>query len=254
MARRHRRNASRIESKINVTPMGDVSLSLLLGFLVITPIILETVSATLPQGGGVASGQVKQETTIASCQHLGLRQLGDQEINIVDIVRPVTKYAAMVRDPKRIRWHLEEHPEEREEIFNYNPSYVFFTKGSKGPLGAIGTPLVAMQSIATDLSLFPKGALAYIETEIPVFDSTDKIIHWKPYRALVLNQDTGGAIKGYHRVDLYTGNDQEAEQVAGSLKQIGNIYILWPKKLSIVLHLEYHKGSACHYRKKFEAT
>jgi len=52
------------------------------------------------------SGQVKQETTIESCRRLGLRQLGDQEINITDIVRPVTKYAAIVRDPNRIRWHL----------------------------------------------------------------------------------------------------------------------------------------------------
>lgn len=53
------------------------------------------------------SGQVKYETTIESCRNLGLRQLGDQEINIVDIVRPVTKYAVMVRDPLKIRYHLE---------------------------------------------------------------------------------------------------------------------------------------------------
>ena len=53
------------------------------------------------------SGQVKQQTTIASCPELGLRQLGDQEINITDIVRPVTKYTVMVRDPSRIRYHLD---------------------------------------------------------------------------------------------------------------------------------------------------
>ncbi|MCX6355567.1 MAG: thiamine pyrophosphate-binding protein [Candidatus Aureabacteria bacterium] len=53
------------------------------------------------------SGQVKLETTIESCREIGLRQLGDQEINIVDIVRPVTKFAAMVQKPDRIRWNLE---------------------------------------------------------------------------------------------------------------------------------------------------
>ena len=53
------------------------------------------------------SGQVKRETTIASCPHLDLRQLGDQEINITDIVRPITKYAEMVRDPKSIRYHMD---------------------------------------------------------------------------------------------------------------------------------------------------
>jgi biopolymer transport protein ExbD len=61
---RRKRRASKIESSINVTPMGDVSLSLLLGFLVITPIIIQTLSATLPQGGGVASGQVKQDPVV----------------------------------------------------------------------------------------------------------------------------------------------------------------------------------------------
>ena len=53
------------------------------------------------------SGQVKFETTISSCPEVKLRQLGDQEINIVDIVRPVTKYAAMVTDPLKIREELE---------------------------------------------------------------------------------------------------------------------------------------------------
>ena len=53
------------------------------------------------------SGQVKQETTIESCREIGLRQLGDQEINITDIVRPVTKYTVVVSDPGSIRRHLE---------------------------------------------------------------------------------------------------------------------------------------------------
>ena len=53
------------------------------------------------------SGQVKFPTTIASCPELPLRQLGDQEINIVDIVRPITKYAKMVTDPSTIRYELE---------------------------------------------------------------------------------------------------------------------------------------------------
>ena len=49
------------------------------------------------------SGQVKFETTIESCREVGLRQLGDQEINIVDLVRPITKFAAMITDPLRRR-------------------------------------------------------------------------------------------------------------------------------------------------------
>lgn len=53
------------------------------------------------------SGQVKFETTIASCPEIGLRQLGDQEINIVDIVKPITKYAKMVTNPLKIKKVLE---------------------------------------------------------------------------------------------------------------------------------------------------
>lgn len=53
------------------------------------------------------SGQVKYETCIASCPELGLRQLGDQEINIVDLVKPVTKYAAMVVKPEDIKYHID---------------------------------------------------------------------------------------------------------------------------------------------------
>ena len=55
----------------------------------------------------VISGQVKFSTTIASCPDIPLRQLGDQEINIVDIVRPVTKYAMMVTEPNQIYRELE---------------------------------------------------------------------------------------------------------------------------------------------------
>jgi acetolactate synthase-1/2/3 large subunit len=55
----------------------------------------------------VISGQVKFETTVVSHPELKLRQLGDQEINIVDVVRPITKYAVMIKDKKTIRYHLE---------------------------------------------------------------------------------------------------------------------------------------------------
>lgn len=53
------------------------------------------------------SGQVKFETTISSCPKVGLRQLGDQEINIIEIVKPVTKYAVMVTEPNSIKYHLD---------------------------------------------------------------------------------------------------------------------------------------------------
>lgn len=55
----------------------------------------------------VISGQIKTETMISSCPELKLRQLGDQELNITDVVRPITKYAVAVKKPEEIRYHLE---------------------------------------------------------------------------------------------------------------------------------------------------
>ena len=78
MARRKRRT-SKIESSINVTPMGDVSLSLLLGYLVITPIVIQTLSATLPQGGGVASAQAKPDPIVVLTAE-GKILINDQEV------------------------------------------------------------------------------------------------------------------------------------------------------------------------------
>ena len=61
---RSRLTGPQLESTLNVTPLADVSLSLLLGFMVITPIIFQTLSATLPQGAGAGAGQVRQDPVV----------------------------------------------------------------------------------------------------------------------------------------------------------------------------------------------
>ena len=53
------------------------------------------------------SGQVKRATTLASCPDLNLRQLGDQEADIISVVKPLTKYAVMVKNPLEIKYHLD---------------------------------------------------------------------------------------------------------------------------------------------------
>jgi membrane-bound lytic murein transglycosylase A len=125
-----------------------------------------------------------------------------------------------------IRRYLEGHPDVHEEVLGYNPSYVFFREVDEGPIGAMGRPLTALRSIATDKSLFPVGALCYLETELPVFGDQDEVTGWEPFSGFVLNQDTGGAIKGPHRVDLFTGFGEQSEMLAGHLKQNGRIYYL----------------------------
>lgn len=131
-----------------------------------------------------------------------------------------------------IRAYLESHPEEMEEIFNYNPSYVFFREVEEGPIGCLGVPVTAFRSIATDRGLFPGGGLCYIETELPEFDEEHQIKGWKPYRGFVLNQDTGGAIRSPRRVDLFTGFGEASELVAGHMKRKGMFYFLIKKHLT----------------------
>jgi membrane-bound lytic murein transglycosylase A len=125
-----------------------------------------------------------------------------------------------------IREYLKANPKEIEKVFSYNPSYVFFKFETEGPKGALGVVLTPGRSVATDANLFPKAALAYVETEKPVAGGDDRILRWIPMNRFVLNQDTGGAIKGAGRVDLFWGRGRYAEIAAGHMKQPGRLYFL----------------------------
>ena len=128
-----------------------------------------------------------------------------------------------------IRQYLTEHPEILEEVLNHNPSYVFFRLIENGPFGNIDVALTPGRSIALDSRIFPKGALGFISTEKPVIDSSDKIIDWTRFSRFVLNQDTGGAIKGAGRADIFWGSHPHAELAAGHMKHEGQLYILIKK-------------------------
>jgi membrane-bound lytic murein transglycosylase A len=128
-----------------------------------------------------------------------------------------------------IRRYLSEHPEILEEVLNHNPSYVFFGLMENGPFGNIDVPLTPGRSIALDSRIFPKGALCFISSEKPVIESNDEITGWTQFSRFILNQDTGGAIKGSGRADIFWGSDQHAELAAGHMKHEGNLYILIKK-------------------------
>ena len=128
-----------------------------------------------------------------------------------------------------IRRYLSEHPETLEEVLNHNPSYVFFGLMDNGPFGNIDVPLTPGRSVALDSRIFPKGALCFISTEKPVMDSSHEITGWTKFSRFVLNQDTGGAIKGSGRADIFWGSDQGAELAAGHMKHEGDLYILIKK-------------------------
>ncbi len=127
---------------------------------------------------------------------------------------------------QRLRRYLAEHPAERDEIMAHNESYVFFRILSEGPLGSLEVPVTMGRSIATDLKLFPKGGLAFIYSERPVLDAKGYLLGWTPFLRFVLNQDTGGAIRGRQRVDLYFGTGERPGAEAGFMNSPGKLYFL----------------------------
>lgn len=126
-----------------------------------------------------------------------------------------------------IKEFLEKKPELLRKVLSHNPSYVFFRPlpAYGGPLGCYEVPLTAGRSIATDRRFFPGLALAFVKGEVPAPAGGVSSLS-----RFVLNQDTGGAIRGPGRVDLFFGTGSQAGELAGRMKNLGELYFLAPKE------------------------
>jgi membrane-bound lytic murein transglycosylase A len=126
------------------------------------------------------------------------------------------------------RFLKEKSDEELYELLSCNERYIFFHFVEK-PTGSLGLPVTPGRTIATDPDMFPEGALAFIRLSKPVLDSEGNIKERVNFSRFVLNQDKGSAIKGPGRVDLFCGFGKDAETVAGTLKEKGELYFLIKK-------------------------
>ncbi len=131
---------------------------------------------------------------------------------------------------QRLRAYLRDHPNEVDRILNYNPSYVFFSIKEEGPFGALNVLLTPGRAIAVDRRVFPMAGLSFVETQKPLIDGAGKITEWIGCTRFVLNQDTGGAIRGPGRADLFWGSGAYAEIAAGHMQHRGNLYLLVLKR------------------------
>jgi len=129
-----------------------------------------------------------------------------------------------------VKQYLREHPDDLSEILGYNESFVFFRVVEQGPVGSIGEVLTPGRSIAADAAVFPRGSLAFVRARKPVLDREGNALSWIPFSRFVVSQDAGGVIKGAGRVDLFCGSGVEAEMLAGSLKERGELYFLVKKR------------------------
>jgi len=112
-------------------------------------------------------------------------------------------------------------------VMNMNPSYVFFRKlkGKEGPIGSQGVVLTSGRSLAVDRRYSQLGAPIWLSAN---FDDENG----KKLQRLMVAQDTGGAIKGPIRGDVFWGSGEIAEQLAGTMKAKGSIYVFYPKSIN----------------------
>lgn len=121
---------------------------------------------------------------------------------------------------------LRENPDQAQALLNDNPSYVFFVLRDQvedGPTGSLNVPLTAERSLAIDPKFITLGYPVWLNTSYPGEQGL-------PLQKLVMAQDTGGAIKGQLRADLFWGTGTRAEHMAGTMKQPGELYILLPNQ------------------------
>jgi len=126
----------------------------------------------------------------------------------------------------RIRAWALAHRKRLPELLDANPSVVFFEEAplgdpTLGPKGALGVPLTPERSIAIDPAFIPLGAPVFIATTFPGSDVA--------LERLVMAQDAGGAIRGPVRADFFWGTGSAAAREAGTMRELGELWLLWPK-------------------------
>ena len=125
-----------------------------------------------------------------------------------------------------IKQYFREHPEDIPRYLFKNKRYIFFHLSGTGPRGSSGAELVAGRSIATDKRLYPAGGLVFITARKPILNDRNRIARWERFSRFVLDQDTGAAIRGPGRADLYFGVGERAGAMAGRYMERGKMFYL----------------------------
>lgn len=139
------------------------------------------------------------------------------------IGRYLVQIGALQKDEvslQSIKQYLLSHPENVDTVLNYNKSVVYFSLRKQAATGALGIELIPYRSVAVDRKYIPLGSLLFLHAQ----DKKKRI-------DLIVNaHDTGGAIKGAVRADLFLGYGDKAMHIAGRLKADLELWFLLPKK------------------------
>jgi membrane-bound lytic murein transglycosylase A len=162
---------------------------------------------------------------------------GDNGRRFTPIGRVLIRMGAMARKDvslQSIRTWLMAHPQSAQSLMEQDRSYVFFRKAplgdrATGSPGSEGANLTPEASLAVDRSLHPLGMPVYVSTALPALDASHPA---EPFERLLVAQDTGGAIRGAVRGDVYFGSGAGAEALAGHMKSPGRMFVLVPKAVA----------------------
>lgn len=205
-----------------------------------------------PDRAAIVSGAIKQEAPViawtnnwidlffAQVQGSAIIQFPNHSQQLIGYAgsngHPYTSIAKILiaenqLDPKSIsmktlRDWLSQHPKQLHHVLNTDASYVFFKNlPFTAPLGTQQIPLTANRSLAIDQHYLIMGMPIWLQTNLPANHGG-----LKPFEHLMISQDTGGAIKGIVRGDIYFGAGEEAEWLAGNMQNQGKYWVLLPKK------------------------
>jgi membrane-bound lytic murein transglycosylase A len=131
-----------------------------------------------------------------------------------------------------IRAWLDTHPERAQTLLEENDSYIFFSleplaDPTLGARGTEGVPLTAEASLAVDANAHPLGVPLWLETTAPRGSEGEREFH-----QLLIAQDTGGAINGALRGDVYWGVGAAAGEIAGRMRSTGRMAVLLPRVIA----------------------
>jgi len=133
----------------------------------------------------------------------------------------------------KIREYMEANPDEGKALREKNRSFVFFSKTALKPhdecIGAQGIPLTPGRSIAVDPTIHVYGTPIWIDAKFPLKSDAPE----DPFQHLMVAQDTGSAIRGAARADIYFGHGEDVPHIAGRIKQFGAFVMLVPRSVEV---------------------
>ncbi|MEM8698030.1 MAG: MltA domain-containing protein [Pseudomonadota bacterium] len=148
---------------------------------------------------------------------------GHRYVSIGRIFNRMKKKAPLTYGAAPLKAWLRANPRDGAALMRKNPSFIFFQERSglemgDGPVGAIGVPLTGGRSIAIDQDRNALGGPYWVETDTAA----------GPLNRLMIGQDTGSAVNGLQRADIFFGTGDEAGQIAGSTRSKGRMVTLVP--------------------------